>query len=649
MLYFINFLAIIIQNIIKKGSKMIANMKYSNILARRDFLKYSMSTLSALYFTGCSNGETQEVVGYPIDSTVMTTLQRTIKPSQSFSPIISAENLQNISDYDASGYGVWHYDTNPPSAEVRNDLISPTYTLPADGKKQRLLKFFAVTDIHITDKESPSQLIYMQPANILGNQQNPKLDIEDKVSSVYSPTMLYTTQVFDAFIQTVNALHKQDSIDFGLSLGDTCNSTQYNELRWYIDILDGKVITPSSGLNVGASTIDYQKPFKAAGLDSEIPWYQAVGNHDHFWLGSIPLDVGNSTLRASYVSEEVIALPDTLARGANVLDMSDPLYYMGVIDGSTPTGKIIKAGPIGDFATPPTVIPDVKRRSLTKAQWAEEFFNTTSKPVGHGLNLVPSDQKPEFGCYSFVPKSELPIKIIVLDDTQREDDGDVSIHGRGFLDQARWSWLKDELAAGTDAEQLMIIACHVPIAVAPHKKDNNNSDTYMDWYENTRFADMENAVTLPELINELHKHENLLMWMAGHRHVNIVKAFKGATPEQGFWQVETSSFHDYPQQGRLFEINLNSDYTISIDVTNVDPAAKEGTPAWTARKYAVAAQQILQTDLSPNFTGADPENPGIKDPTIKPTGVDSASYNAQLVKQLSPTMKARLQTLFPVI
>ena len=65
------------------------------------------------------------------------------------------------------------------------------------------------------------------------------IDFESNVTSVYSPTMLYTTQTFDAAIQIVNALHKQDSIDFGLSLVDTCNSTQYNETRWYIDILGG--------------------------------------------------------------------------------------------------------------------------------------------------------------------------------------------------------------------------------------------------------------------------------------------------------------------------------------------------------------------------------------------------------------------------
>jgi len=492
--------------------------------------------------------------------------------------------------------------------------MPPTYSGSAVTKKTKLLNFFTISDIHITDKESPNQLIYLQ-------HRYPTLPVG---ASLHSGIMPYTTHVLDAAVQTVNALHKQNPIDFGLSLGDACNSTQYNELRWFIDVMDGKVITPSSGAHLGADTIDYQKPYKAAGLDTTIPWYQTLGNHDHFWIGSIPVDYSlRKDLRQSYISDEVFATGDVL-RDRTRINSRD--CYMGVLDGSTPYGDLIKAGPVGNFNCAPKVVADPDRRSLLRTEWMNEFFKTSSSPVGHGFNL--SNVNNGFACYSFVPKSTVPIKVIVLDDTQKEDDDSADIHGHGFLDHARWAWLKKELADGDAAGQLMIIAAHVPINVevtAPNSE--------MGWWLNPQ-----NAVTLPNLIAELQSHPNLIMWVSGHRHLNTVKAFIAPdpnAPEKGFWQVETPSLRDFPQQFRTFEIYLNSDNTISIVTTDVDPAVKEGTPAATSRKYAIAATQIIGTsDLT---TRNNPTN----DPTIKP--MPTGSYNAELVKQLSPEMQAKMQ------
>ena len=262
-------------------------MKPCGGLTRRDFMKYSAGTVACISLGsltyGCgSSSEPQQVDGYPIDSSVYTTLQETVKLSQGFSGTIAPQDLQNISDYDKYGYGVWT-DGGPLAAVLRNDIMSAGYFYPSANNQKKLLRFFAMTDIHTIDKESPSQLIYIQQAkNLDGTAVNPKAA---RNTSIYSPTMLYSTHVLDAAIQTVNALHKQIPLDFGISLGDTCNSGQYNELRWHIDVIDGKVITPSSGAHVGADSIDYQKLYKAAGLDPSIPWYQTIGNHDHFWLG----------------------------------------------------------------------------------------------------------------------------------------------------------------------------------------------------------------------------------------------------------------------------------------------------------------------------------------------------------------------------
>jgi metallophosphoesterase (TIGR03768 family) len=571
-----------------------------------------------LSLSGCSPGlvkKQTQPAGYPIASDVQTTAQRMVVPG---SKPATAINLWEISKYSQYGYGNWTY--GPGLAyDRRLDLLPAGYSSSAVTKKTKLLNFFTISDIHITDKESPNQLIYIQ-------RLHPTLPVG---ASIYSGIMLYTTHVLDAAIQTANALHKQNPIDFGLSLGDTCNTTQYNETRWYIDVIDGKVITPSSGAHLGADTIAYQKPYKAAGLDKSIHWYQTLGNHDHFWMGSIPVDYSlRKDLRQSYITDEVFATGDVLSdpRKINSRD-----YYVGVLDGSTPYGDIKYAGPVADFKTPPKVSADPDRRSLLRTEWMNEFFKTSSSPVGHGFN--PAEAKNGFACYSFVPKSNIPLKVIVLDNTQKENDGSVDIHGHGFLDQARWAWLKKELADGDAAGQLMIIAAHIPIDVevtAPNSE--------MGWW-----TDPQNAVTLPNLIAELHSHPNLIMWLSGHRHLNTVKAFISPdpvnAPEKGFWQVETPSLRDFPQQFRTFEIYLNSDHTLSIVTTNVDPAVKEGSPAAASRKYAVAATQIIGAwELT---TKNNPTN----DPTVKP--MPTGSYNAELVKKLSPAMKTKMQSLYP--
>jgi metallophosphoesterase (TIGR03768 family) len=584
----------------------------------------------AVGYSTSSNGQpSNQFREYPISSDVQTTRQRTIVMSTTFSGTIIPQNLSHIPQYDQFGYGKWSYGPGIDAGK-RTDIMQAGYSGTSVTRREKLLNFFTISDIHITDKEAPNQLIYLQQFNASNANQ----------TSIYSGTMLYTTFVLDAAIQTINALHKKDPFDFGISLGDTCNSTSYNELRWYIDVIDGKVIIPSSGAHLGADTIDYQKPYKAAGIDKTIPWYQAIGNHDHFYIGSIPVQAYN--LGPTYVSDTVKAIGNILAPPLDVGNINKNDYYGGVIDGSTPNGNIIAAGPVGDFSSPPKVAADPDRRSLTKPEWIGEFLKTTSNPFGHGFSS--NNANNDFACYSFLPKSNIPIKVIVLDDTQTENDQSSDIHGHGFLTQDRWNWLKKELADGDAAGQLMIIAAHVPIGVQPHYSE-------LEWWINPSpsATSPQNAVDILGLVKELEKHPNLLMWIAGHRHLNTVKAFVStdpAHPENGFWQVETCSLRDFPQQFRTFEIYVNSDDTISIVTTNVDPAIQPGTPAATSRKYAVASQQIVGNNLNPNFPNSDPTlPPNTQDPTIKPMLPTVYSYNAELMKQLSPEMKAKLRNL----
>jgi metallophosphoesterase (TIGR03768 family) len=540
-------------------------------------------------FAGCSkkvgkdDKNQSKVAGYPIDSEVSTTLQKTVVPDAI--PVGSEKVLPyQIAKYKPNGYGNWHYGPGAAS-EKRLDLMPTTYRAESATNTAKLLNFFAITDIHISDKESPAQAIYF--------------GYKGGHPSAYTASMLYTTQVLDAAVQTVNALHKKNSIDFGIALGDAINNAQYNELRWYIDVLDGKNINPDSGIKddpVPGPNNDYQDEYKAAGLDKEIPWYQTIGNHDYLNMGSWPVD---DYLQQAYIGEDILNI-------GNVF--TDPLggnsrgFYMGSIDGRTPNGDIIGTGPVEDFAAPPKVLAaDPKRRPLSKKQWMSEFFNTTSNPVGHGFSQTNLDN--EFASYSFEPKSNIPIKVIVLDDTQKNDDFDV--HEHGYLDKERYDWLISELDKGQNEDKLMILATHIPINIIG--------------------VHAHSPISAKDLIAKLHNYPNLIMSIAGHRHRNTVTAFKSPDadrPELGFWLIETASLLHFPQQFRTFDIVRNSDNTVSIITTNIDPAVKKGSLAAISRSYVVATQALFSHKIDP---------------------LPSGSYNAELVKQLSPEMQAKLQ------
>ena len=643
-------------------------------LTRRLFIQYSVAQI-VLSYSGLSLAESQEdVVRYPIDAYVPTTVDRML--AFPMPPLVGQQNsgkglskteLYRVDQYARYGYGSYWYGPGLP-IEKRFDLMPKDYNKHGPLPLKQLSSFFTVSDIHLTDKQAGNQLIGIQ-------QINSKFGAS--MTSIYSPTMLTTTQVFDAAIQTVNALHKSTPFDFGLSLGDTCNSTQYNETRWYIDILDGKVIHPNTSGDRTQDNISFQRPFKAAGLLPEIPWYQINGNHDLFMIGSVSVDADPSLkLRNSYVSDQIWAIGDILdpIKGfpffPALFDTSSgfrsPRYYMGTINGSSENGEIIGVGPIEEFASPPYNPPNPERRSLNKREWISEFFNTSTLPRGHGFGLIDPDYAKEesgFSCYSFLPKPNIPLRMVVLDDVQDPNDGSHDIHGHGYLSATRLKWLREQLSLAKQKDELVIIASHVPLAVTPIGSE-------MEWWESScdPHATMGNAINLSNLISEIQSNGQVLCWLAGHRHVNTIKAFQarpGAPLEQGFWQIETSSLHDFPQQFRTISICLNRDYSISIIAINVDPAVAAGTPAEKGRQMAIAAQQIIQNDMRPNEPNLQkaygqipvaPMDPtrrqdGTKDPSIRYGEVPGvpycASYNAELLKLLSPRMIAVLKKRFP--
>ena len=624
-------------------------------VSRRHFLKYCAGSAAALGLQFSPLGTLERVfaagkaVSYPISSDVRTTLDRTVIAkivSQDFPvlpnpsadpPTYASVTPCQISLYTQNGYGEWVQNPEglpagpaAPYNAIDMDTKAVTPDAVPDPLAIKLLSFFTMSDVHICDKESPAQSIY----NAYQYPDPPYYGTAKPAggSSSYSGIILYTTHVLDAAVQTINALHKEEPFDFGIALGDACDNTQYNELRWYLDVIDGKPITPSSGNHRGARNIGYQKPYKAAGLDKSLKWYQAVGNHDQFWKGSAAW--------TDYLRKIVV--------GPNVLNTGPPTsppnfpelfagrgYLMGVVDGTTEYGEIINAGQVTPANQPRKVVADPHRRALAIQQWMSEFFNTTSKPVGHGFTRAMVDGAALAACYTFNPNADLPIKVIVLDDTDKIDCGPA-----GSLNKDRYEWLINELESGRTNDELMIICAHIPVWPYDYQSPGPLYTSKM-WSASSYVSDYELVTTISQT------YSNVVLWIAGHVHRNVI------TPQPdtnnpgsgyGFWEVETPSLRDFPQGFRRFEIVRNSDdETLSILVIDVDPAVNPAplpdgsqSPARISRSYSIAAQQIFGTPIQ-QAPGCDPKS-----------GVCNAQLAIQL-SQLTPGLQAKLADLAPVV
>jgi len=154
---------------------------------------------------------------------------------------------------------------------------------------------------------------------------------------------------------------------------------------------------------------------------------------------------------------------------------------------------------------------------------------------GPGFNWSPGSVK---GFYSF--SASLPIRsssgallrpgirFYVLESTMIEGSA------LGQLDSEQISWLSAELDQHRDS--LGIVISHHPI--------------------------QEFTVGNDQLKSVLFGHPQVIAVLSGHEHRHRIRGYAyTANPERGFWQIQTSSLIDFPQQARILEVINNGDGT----------------------------------------------------------------------------------------
>ncbi|MFZ4789978.1 MAG: hypothetical protein ACOYMW_03600 [Candidatus Competibacteraceae bacterium] len=105
---------------------------------------------------GSDDNSAPQINEWPIAKDVFTTAEQQILPV-ALSPNTLHIHPGDVSLYEQYGYSAWQKGV--PLPHEKRTKLAPGYTNAPNAA--RLLSFFAITDIHIADKESPAQPIYI--------------------------------------------------------------------------------------------------------------------------------------------------------------------------------------------------------------------------------------------------------------------------------------------------------------------------------------------------------------------------------------------------------------------------------------------------------------------------------------------------------
>ena len=416
--------------------------------------------------------------------------------------------------------------------------------------RKPLLNVIHISDTHICDAQSPARVEYLDR---YADPHHPASSMLGTLVGTYRAQEILTTQVLESMVQSANLIDHAPItgafIDAVLITGDLTDNAQVNELNWAATLLAGGILTPDSGAldkweGAGGDFYspffwnphgtphgekeDYPRylygyptipellhavraPFIATGLTHEP--LLVHGNHDALLQGTVPPDV---LLRKIVISD------------TKIFQLSDQEALLAL-------QKVTEIGP-ASYPEPLTaesrkISSDSERDFLEELTWQKKFDlpnqEATSKPMRYWrkdyehLTMLALDTVNPFGGW------------------------------QGSIDKAQFNWLKDQVTSNPN--RYIAISSHHPV------------NTIINGFT----TEPEARILGDEIKNFLISQPNVIVWICGHNHRNKVQYF-GPSPESGFWQIETASLIDWPQQGRVIEIFLDNTDQVGIASTPIE-------------------------------------------------------------------------------
>ncbi|WAL66350.1 TIGR03767 family metallophosphoesterase [Amycolatopsis cynarae] len=452
---------------------------------------------------------------------------------------------------------------------VREDLVAGR--TGRDDRRTGLASFVQFTDLHITDTESPARFEYLH----------------DLIGSAHRPQETLGTAATAALVGRVNNLRLGPftgrPFDFVMTTGDNTDNHEHLELDWFLKLLNGGTITPSSGdptryegVQASGSPLFWnpdeplggdaytakgfpQIPglltaagasFTSAGL--KVPWYCTFGNHDDSVVGTLP--DGIPGLAEWYTGRYKVIGKDESTTAKLAAAIKTP-------GATVPVSELFGGGVVRE------ITPDGRRRPFTTAEFVQAHLdaaNTGPGPEGHGFTGNNADGVNVYYTFRIAPG----ITGISLDTTTLGGFADGSIGLQQYL------WVEKTLTRGSSTyydfwgnkvhhqvtDELFVLFSH------------HTSTTMGNLLPDARHP-LEPRLNGDTFVALLHRFPNVLAWVNGHTHLNKITAHPGKTPAQGFWEINTASHIDFPQHARAIEVADNGDGTLSLFTTLIEADA----------------------------------------------------------------------------
>lgn len=508
-----------------------------------------------------------------------------------FTPSEATTTLQQTIRQLSTGYKQYRTLVTQPGEEyvARMDLLSGLASEDRAKHRRSIAYIGHLSDIHMIDAQSPARwepMFGFSPTTFAGT---------------FRPQDPLSVQVLAAMVAAMAAVRYSPltgaPMAAAINTGDNADMHNSLELRWYIDVLDGKTVINNSGIAgqyegvqvweeatyayhpedpsndqfgeygfptlPGMLTAAVSTPVPSVGLP--VPWYTTYGNHDALFFGAFPMEW---SMKQYAVGDRKAATWEPLVSN----------YITGLAVTASPLQRMIDSvrTSLGQQAGMRTVTADPDRKLFDQIEFMQMHMDTPSNPgpIGHGYTQANIDSGQTWYATDITPN----LRAFSLNTCNSVAGAD------GAVPEDQFNWLEDQLATAQQQNILCIVFSH------------HNTRTL----ENNAHPAIGPSQTLyhaPEFIAMLQKYPVLIAWINGHTHTNTITAH----PKEGgggFWEITTASCIDFPQQQSMIEVIDNRDGTISIFNTVLDHASPA---AWSAGDYTVNGLASLSRELSANF------------------------------------------------